>query len=90
MRLCTRTSCEADSEDIRARLDVGELEGYAGEGDLVGGGDERVGAGGGADGVYGLLLRGEEEQGSDRGGEAGITELLPRVVGGVILTAAAL
>ena len=35
-RLRTRTSCEVDSKDLCARLeDVGELEGSAGEGELV-------------------------------------------------------
>ena len=69
--LRTRTSCEVDSGDLCPWLEgVGELEGHAGQGDFARGGDERVraGAGGGADRVYRLLLRGEEEQGGDRGG----------------------
>ena len=70
MRLCTRTSCEVDSEDLCARLeDVGELAGYARERILVGGGGERVGAGRCADGVYGLLLCGAKSLGGDAAGK---------------------
>ena len=63
--MCTGdTACQRGGEEdlLCARLeDVGELEGYAGEGDGWEG-HERVGTGGGAGGLYGLPLRGEEEQ----------------------------
>ena len=59
-QLRTRTSCDFDPEELYVRLeDVGELEGDARKRELIGRGDGRVRAGGRADGVYGLLLRGQ-------------------------------
>lgn len=43
-------------------------------------------SGGGDCGVYGVLLYSQRKQGINRGGKVGRSELLPRIMDGVVIT----